>query len=345
MKKQHKLMSLVTVLVMLTLLAVSALPTAAVSAAALPPEVVSPTGIITDNTPTFKWKPATGTTGITGYKYVVYRDGSSTPLFTKTPSIKAAFCTDKLCVHTPDYTKNLKTGIYYWKVIAQKGPANFGNWSNSVKFTISAPAIGFMSNFSGTLDRWGMKGGSAAWGASISTLYTNGVLNKWSSAYFKPSEAYSNFDFMARIKRIGSMIDDNCLDIRMGNKIISSNFRWHTGYAFCVNNAGQFRIAKRNANQYVTYLVNWTDIPTESNFAANDWNTARVVAVDEDMLFYINGTRAAYIQDPEFTIGWIGFEMYKSTEGTGTGKQFQVDWAKVALLWDKALFNALLNSR
>lgn len=339
MKKQHKLVSLFTALVMLGMLAVSVLPAGSVSAAPLPPEIIAPVGIITDNTPTFKWTPVVAD-GVTGYKYIVYRNGSTSPLFTKTPSYMV--CAGDVCSHTPDYSKNLKVGIYYWKVIAMKGDKIFGSWSDSVKFTISAPPIGFSSNFSGTRDGWGMKYGLAAWGTTASTLYTNGSLYDWSSAYFTRSEAYSNFDFVARIKRVGSAVDPNCLDIRMGNSKVDSNFRWHTGYAFCVNNSGKFQVVKRNADKTFTNLVPWTPIPAESEFVANDFNTLRVVAVGSDMLFYINGTRAAYVDDPDFSIGWIGFEEYKSGS-TGTGKQFQVDWVKVAVLFDRTLMNQLLS--
>ncbi len=338
MKKQHKLMSLVTALVMLTLLAVSALPTAAVSAA-IAPVIVSPEGIIKDATPTFEWTPVPTATS---YKYLVYRDGSVNPIMTKTPS--ADFCTATLCSHTPNYTGNLKLGTYYWKVVAFKNTTKLST-SSSVKFSISAPPIGFYNGFNNEKAGWDKRAGTAAWYKSISSYYTNGTKFQWSSAYFTKSQAYTNFDYYARIKRVGNLTDPNCMDFRMGNTHIASNLRWHTGYAFCVNNAGKFQVVKRNADKTFTNLVPWTPIPAEADFAPNEFNTVRVVAVDSDMLFFVNGKKVAYVEDSDFSIGWIGFEMYKSTDGTGTGKQFQVDWAKVALLWDKALFNALLNSR
>jgi len=327
MKKQHKLVNLFTALVILGILAVSVLPAGVAVAAPLPPEIIAPIGIITDNTPTFMWTPVVAT-GITGYRYMVFRDGAEKALFTKTPNDR--ICTPEVCSHTPRYTDVLKTGNYYWKVIAMKGNIDFGSWSESVKFTISAPPISFSNSFTNTPGGWDKKGGNAVWGVDSTSLYTKGELYKWSSAYFSRSQAYSNFDIEARIKRVGSAVDPNCLDIRMGNIIISSNFRWHTGYAFCVNNAGKFQVVKRNTNKTFTNLVPWKPIPAEAEFVANDFNTLRVVAIGTDMHFYINGTQAAYVDDPDFSIGWLGFEEYKSSS-TGTGKQFQVDWVKVYL--------------
>lgn len=337
MKKQQKLLSLVTALVMLTLLAVSALPTGAVSAVTVP-VIVAPEGIIKDATPTFSWTPVPTATD---YTYFVYRDGSVTPILKKSPN--SDFCTTALCTHTPIYTGNLKLGTYFWKVVAYKNGTKLST-SESVKFYISAPPIGFYNSFDNEKAGWETKAGSV-WSKSIASYYTNGTLNKWSSAYYTKSQAYSNFDFYARIKRVGSNTDANCMDFRMGNTHLTTNYRWHTGYAFCVNNNGQYQVVRRDADKTFAYLVPWTAIPVDAEFVANGWNTVRVVAVDSEMLFFINGKLVDYVQDDTFTIGWIGFEMYKSSIGTGTGKQFQVDWAKLALLFDKSLFNALLSSR
>lgn len=347
MKKQHKLMSLVTALVMLTLLAVSALPTAAVSAAALPPEALSPIGVITDNTPTFRWKPATGTTGITGYRYVVYRNGITTPVFNKTPGTAAAHCTTELCWHTPNYAKNLKTGDYYWKVIAMKGNTNFGNWSDSVKFSISAPPISFYNSFNYEKAGWDVRNGSATWKYSATSYYTNGTINvpfKWSSVYYTKSQAYSNFVFDAVFRRSGSLTDPNCMDVRMGSTQVKDNYRWHTGYAFCVNNGGNFQVVRRNADKTFTNLIPWTPIPAVANFVPNDWNKVRVVAIDGNMWFLINKELVTHtpVYDKTFPIGWMGFEMYKSSS---IGNRFEVNWATATVLRDSSQLDALLNSR
>ena len=278
-------LSLFTAVIMLAMLAVSILPMGVVKAENVKglvtiPTIVAPSGVTTDTNPKYQWTPVPNATE---YHYRVFKVGVTAAFVDKTPKASTV-CTSTLCTHRP--TNILKYANYTWRIQAKVGGV-WQNWSPATAFTVSPPPIGFSSDFNADMNNWGSKT-STNWTRSTASgfLYTYGTISKWSSAVWKKSQAYSNFDFYARVKRIGSAADANCMDVRMGNTNITSNNRWQTGYAFCYNNAGQYQIAKRVAVGNPVMIQDWTVSPVAIN--ANDWNKLRVIAVDSDIFFFIN---------------------------------------------------------
>jgi len=91
----------------------------------------SPSGTITDTTPTFKW---TKISGATQYYLVVYEGTSTSALYTKT--VLSSACGSTRCSYTP--TNILSDGAYKWKVRAYVGGA-WNTYSPRMSFVVTTP--------------------------------------------------------------------------------------------------------------------------------------------------------------------------------------------------------------
>ncbi len=96
------------------------------------PSPQSPSGTITDTTPTFKW---TRISGATQYQFAVYK--SSTLKYSKTVASGSCGSSSTTCSNTP--TTALSAGSYTWKVRAYVGGA-WRSYSSSKSFSISTPS-------------------------------------------------------------------------------------------------------------------------------------------------------------------------------------------------------------
>jgi hypothetical protein len=289
--------------------------------AVVTPTPLSPTGTITDKTPTFSWSKITGATK---YEFSVYKGTSSTALYTKT--ITSPNCDSTKCSNTP--VTVLALASYKWKIRAYVS----GSWktpSALKSFIVSPP--GFNSQFNGDMTGWAKKSGEA-WTVTATAMQTLGT--PLSNTVYKTGSQYTNFDYSARVKMIGGTYDDGTttwlpgayLHFRMGSDVDPLNNGWFPGYSFGYIDCQWFRIAKVDSTGAETILQDFT----YSEFIVNnDWNILRVVANNSTMKFYINSHLVATITDTMRKSGYVGIGYFKF-EGAEPGS-ILVDWAKLTL--------------
>jgi subtilisin family serine protease len=101
------------------------------------PVLKTPSGTVTDKTPTYKWTPVTGATK---YQYQLMK--GTTSVYSKI--VNASVCTSSLCSNTP--TTTLSLGAYKWRVRAMVGGA-WKAWSAYKNFSIQAPSTNPQAGF------------------------------------------------------------------------------------------------------------------------------------------------------------------------------------------------------
>ena len=304
-------LSLVTILVVFTLLISAFLPVGVVQAKEGGSLPVSPAGMITDTTPTFKWY---NITIATKYEYEVFK--GTTKIYTKTAW--PAGCGVTYCNQTP--TTALPLDKYKWHIRYFNGSA-WTVWSVWKYFTIVPPPVDFDAQFNGT-STWGWTvNPGEVWNVSSTALYSEGVVGERSSIYYSASPAYANFDFSARVRREALNNAGNYLMVRMGPNFNTDN-DGYPGYIFGVRNDGYYSIWKYDNLGGVSDIQGWT---YSTVVKPNDWNKLRVVAIGPYFNYYINGKLMRAFEDPSFKLGSVGFAMYD------TG-MFEVDWTHLDVL-------------
>ena len=279
------------------------------------PNPISPSGVGKDRTPTYKWSKITGATK---YQYQVFK--GSTKVIDKV--ITTSGCTSTYCSNTP--TTSRADYTYKWHVRAYKSGA-WGAYSAYKDFNI---ANAFSSSFNGSMTGWAKKAG-AAWGKTSTAMYTNGLTNKWSSAY-RLNSIYDKFTFTAKVKREADTNSANYLVVRGGSSVDSYDYQWYPDYIFGYANDGYYSIWKLDSTGYATALQTWT---YTSKIAKKDWNTLKVYGNGTTFKFYINGTLVKTITNSIYTKGYVGFQMYKQS----TSGKFLVDSASVTIPTTSAL--------
>jgi len=279
------------------------------------PVPISPSNIITDTTPTYTWSKISGATK---YQYQLYHGSTRVYAYTVASSV----CGSTTCSNTPSDT--LTAGNYEWRVGAYVGGA-WKTFSANKYFGLSA--AGFDSEFNGSMSGWARKAGGT-WAVGSEVLSTNGKTNSWTSAY-RTTYPYFNFNFVARVRRIGG--DDgwsypaSYISVRMGSSVDPLDDAWFPGYVFGYANTGDYSIWRHNADGSVTNIQPWT---YTSALIPYDWNILRVVANGSTYKFYINNVLVKTFNESGRTQGFVGFYIWK----TGISTQFQVDWARLAVL-------------
>jgi len=288
------------------------------------PTTISPTGTIYTTKPTYKW---TRTANTTKYQVQVYRGTTKVMDFVR----NSTACTGNTCQTTP--TTGLTYAVHKWRVRAYVNGA-WKAFSPFRSFTVKKPSSGFNSTFNGSFTGW-VKNPGAAWKIYSGKYYgTAGALGKLSSTRYKT--AYSNFDYSARVRRIGGIsgttMPMNGLMVRMGSSFKSTDNMWYPGYLFAYydlgnlyGTGGYWAIWQRNSNGTSTLLYNGST----SSIAKNSWNTLRVVASGTNLKFYINGTLIRSFTNSSRASGTVGLDMYRIT---GTTTTFYADWAKLTKL-------------
>lgn len=275
------------------------------------PVLVSPSGTITDRTPTFKWKVVPNATK---YQFQAYR--GTTLLYTKT--VLASACGSTYCTNTP--TTTLAYAAHKWRARAYIGGA-WKAYSPYKNFTVSNNA-GFNSQFNGSTTGWSTVKG--AWTNFASMYYRSaGLANHFASA--KHINSYRNFTYQVKMKRTGTCTGcANRIIIRGNPSALSSIYSWRPSYAFQYSNTGEFSVFEVDSAGNAVALKTWT---THSAIVPNGWNTLKVVVSGSSLKFYINGTLVWNGTDSTLTSGKVGFGFYRdSTTGT-----LDVDWAKLTL--------------
>jgi hypothetical protein len=279
--------------------------------------IISPTGTITDKTPTYKWKKMTGATE---YRYQVYNLSSSTPLIDR--KVKASTCGSLVCTSTPAIP--LAYGKYKWRIREFNGGV-WTTWSTYQPFAV-APLY---SDFNGTKAGW-VKLAGANWPVSSTVLYSAG-LPSWNSVYYNLGQ-YSNFDYSARVRRTGGIYNDGSGDqypfsniaIRTGTNFDPVSKSWYPGYFFGYTNSQYYYIGKTDETGNATFLQEFT---LSSAIKPNDWNVLRVVATGSTFKFYINGTLVKTVSDSTRSTGFVGSQFYVFEGGSTT--KYEIDWAQL----------------
>ncbi|MDP2966436.1 MAG: S8 family serine peptidase [Pelolinea sp.] len=279
------------------------------------PNPISPSGVGKDRTPTYKWSKITGATK---YQYQVFK--GSTKVIDKV--ITTSGCTSTYCSNTP--TTSRADYTYKWHVRAYKSGA-WGAYSAYKTFYI---ANAFSSSFNGSMTGWAKKAG-AAWGKTSTAMYTNGLTNKWSSAY-RLNSIYDKFTYTAKVKRENDTYSANYLVVRGGSSVDSYDYQWYPDYIFGYANTGRYSIWKVDSTGYETALQTWTASPKIVKYGLN---TLKVYGSGSTFKFYINGTLVKTVTNSIFTKGYVGFQMYKQS----TSGKFLVDSASVTIPTTSAL--------
>jgi len=275
------------------------------------PTPKTPSGTITDRTPTYTW---TKVTGATNYQYQLYR--GTTLVYNKTVSSGA--CGSTTCSNTP--TNTLAYAAYKWRVKAKIGGI-WKAWSAYKNFTVEEPTTGFNSSFNGSKAGWyNVKGTWNIFGGKY--LRSSGLESKFSSA--RHSNNYDNFTYQARMYRTGETSLANNLVIRGRPTVFSSSYNWAPSYIFEYTNSGYFSVWEISSTGVETALKTWT---TSSAIVKNGWNTLKVVASNASLKFYINNTLIWSGSDATLKTGQVGFSFYRNVSA-GT---LDVDWATLSV--------------
>jgi hypothetical protein len=289
------------------LLSVSIVNIAAPSTA---PVLVSPSGTITDRTPTYTWKKVTGATQ---YRYQVYR--GTTLVYTKT--VASSVCGTTNCTNTP--TTLLNYAAHKWHAQALVGGV-WKTYSAYKNFTVSAPATGFNSQFTSDTTGWTARKGT--WGLSSGNYKALPPTTGWSSSSHTGS--YSTLTYQARMKIVGCATSSWCtahLSIRGVPLPLDSDGRWSKEYKFVYDSDGYFSVWEVNSLT-VTALKTWT---SSTYILPTSYNTVKVTATGSTLKFYINGHLLWSGTDASFTNGNVGLAFQGNS-----GSYLMVDWATLA---------------
>lgn len=278
------------------------------------PVLVQPGGVWTDNTPTYIWNKVDGASS---YQYQLYF--GSTLKYSYTVSSSA--CGTSTCSHTPSVTLANSDTTYKWRIRTYVDGA-WKIYSPDRSFWVTNPASSFNNSFNGSASGWTSKVGT--WNQGSAYIYTSGLSDKWNSVYRYTSRAFTNFDYIARVKRVSSPSAANCMYVRMGANVDATDSDWYPGYGFCYSNNKSYEIFRNNSDGTFTWIQSWTATPAISQ---NGWNKLRVIAVGPYFNFFINSTLVKTFSDSYFSIGYVGLGMYQNSTD-----QYQVDWAKLTVL-------------
>lgn len=190
-------------------------------------------------------------------------------------------------------------------------------------FVVSAATGGFDEQFNdGNASNWTQHSGTWAV-VDNEYYYTTGVSNQWAVSTYNAE--YDDLDYSARVRRFSADNESsNSLIIRASGATLSDGLPAE-GYLFSYTRSGNFSVRKRVDGQ-VTIVV-----PLQASTAIDTgeaFNTLRVVAIGDQLAFYINGTKVWEGSDNSLTSGRVGVGVSRNPESTGD--EFFVDWATLS---------------
>ena len=274
------------------------------------PAPLSPSGTISDTTPTFTWKRISGATQ---YNYILYK-GSAT-VYNKTVASSACGSSSVNCSNTP--TTVLSAGAYNWKVRAYVG-GMWRSFSSSKSFTVTILS-GFDSEFTSNASGWSPL--KASWSLGSGYYQTLGVSGAVASSIH--TSTYSTITYQVRFRRTGCSSCASIIYFRGNPSPLDSYGTWYNGYRLSVSNDGEFNVGYyKNGVWY--FLVPWTT----SSAVTSSWNTLKVTMNGNFIQLFINGTRVAWGTVNVFSSGRVGIAVFNDSS---TGNHLYVDWAKLSL--------------
>jgi hypothetical protein len=279
-------------------------------ASAVVPTTISPTGTITDRTPTYRWSKINNATK---YQIQVFR--GTTKVFDATYTSSA--CSGSNCSKSPAQT--LAFAAHKWRVRAFIGGA-WKAFSAFKNFTVAPPAVGFDSQFNGDASGWTPAFGS--WTVGASEYSTGGEVDNFAST--SRSGSYTTLTYEAMMMRTGCVTCSNTLIIRGDPTPLDSLNDWNKGYYFQYSDDGWISVYKVSNSSW-TALKPWTFTAAVNQ---GGWNTLKVTASGGTLKFYVNGILVWSGSDASFGSGQVGLAMYR--DDLSAGNNLSVDWAKLA---------------
>lgn len=305
MKAKYFLIQLSIVLVLVVIIS-STISVQAETGIIQVPTPISPSGITTKITPTYKWSKVDEASE---YKYQLYK---GTTLVYEKP-LSSSACSESECQVTP--TTKLSSDNYKWRVSAFCENV-WQPFSAYKTFSILA-TVGFRSEFETSAESWSSVKGT--WKINPVGYYqTSGIVGTTASSMQK--NLYKNLTFEVNMKRIGN--DVNSIIIRGTPFPVYGQNQWKSGYYFQYSNNQRFRVEKHVNG--VTKVLKGNTFYT--GIKPNDYNKFKVSASDSTLKFYINDVKVWEGMDSSLTFGKVGIAMYKDTAGT---TPLSVDWAKL----------------
>ncbi len=274
------------------------------------PTTLSPSGDISDTTPTFQWAPVAGAAS-----YQLWVKRSAVDVYTLTYSSTAAGCaTGPVCSATPAPVLALAAHTFQVRATNSGGSSP---WSAARAFNVLLS--GFDSQFNGSMAPWQVHSGT--WSiVSSQQLYSPGVAGKFVSVSHPTS--FTNVDTRVRFSRTGNTLANSSYIFIRGNPTLLSNGRWSQSYEFHISQNGLFAVMR---SAYI--LKGWTASSAINKGSA--WNELRVVAIGPSLSFYINGILVWSGTDATFASGRVGIGMYQGPTSTGNG--IYVDYATLTV--------------
>lgn len=172
----------------------------------------------------------------------------------------------------------------------------------------------------GVVDGWTPVQGT--WQSDGAYLYTTGVDGEPSSIAFNSS--HRNIDVTVTMRRFGDNKASSGLILR-GVPYPLQSQNWSSGYVFEYARNGQFSVWRMDQGE-VAVLKPWTFSPAV--LTGDNWNTLRVLATDQNLKYYINGTLVWSGANSRYLTGQLGLRMYRPAGGVGD--RLEVDAISVA---------------
>lgn len=183
-----------------------------------------------------------------------------------------------------------------------------------------AAGSSFNSSFNGSHGGWSVVYGP--WKQGASSYTTRGLDSVVSS--IKHSGTYLNFVYSAKLKRSSS----DSLDAQQGLFVrgqsvpLGNKQMWSSGWYFFYETDQEVTIGELGAGA----SYNQTNVLVD----ASGWNVLKVVAYDDILAFYLNGTQIHHTHDVSFAPGSVGIWMYDPPGSTSNN--LSVDFAKLTVM-------------
>jgi M6 family metalloprotease-like protein len=285
--------------------------------------LISPSGSITDSTPTYTWNAVSNSTW-----YYLWANDSTGNVIKKWYTAVQAGCTSGTgtCSITP--TTTLANGAGKWW-IRTWNTIGYGLWSAGKNFNVTSltsKACNINATFASNSLGWAQN--SDTWTVGTGYYYTPGTASSaYATSTYTPSASCSNLDVTAKQWRntanAGNMANANALLIRASGSVSADGLNANY-YAFQWTRDGRYSVWKRVAG--VSAAVKGWTATTAVN--ASGWNTIRAVAVGSSLKYYLNGTLVWSGSDTSLSTGSVGVREYKADTTTPLG--FWVDFVTSA---------------
>lgn len=179
----------------------------------------------------------------------------------------------------------------------------------------------FNSTFNGISTGWSAVRGT--WSIYNAVYYKSaGAAGKVASA--KHTGIYGDLTYEVSMRRTGTCTGcANRIIIRGKPTSLDAVFSWKPSYYFQYSNNGNFSVFEMSSTGTETALKPWT---FSAAIVQGGWNTLKVIAVDNSLKFYINGTLVWSGNDTTLKTGQVGFGFYRDVN---PGILY-VNWAKLS---------------